>query len=125
MGIQHLTTPIHWNYFLAIEEDLYTLSRYVDFSSDNDTTYSLEIAKILMSASAEVDVVLKQLCITKDPNSTAGSINSYHDIIETHINSFKSFKVTIPIRGLELTPWISWRNGSPPIWWTANNKLKH
>ena len=44
MGIKRQETLIHWNYFLSIEEDLYKLQRYVDFTSDNDSTYSLEIA---------------------------------------------------------------------------------
>jgi len=43
---------IHWNYFFAIEDDLATLSRYVEFHEDNFTTYSIEIARILMTAVA-------------------------------------------------------------------------
>ena len=125
MGIIRQPTLIHWNYFLAIEDSVQTLNRYVDFSSDNDNTYSIEIARILMAASAEVDVVLKQLCKALEPDSTADNINQYHDLLTSRIQSFKSFKVLIPTQGLELTPWISWENGTPPIWWTANNKVKH
>lgn len=125
MGIKRQDTLIHWNYFLSIEEDLYRLQRYVDFSSDNDSTYSLEIARILMAASAEVDVVLKQLCIAIDEHSTAGNINQYHDLITSYFTDFKDFKVIIPTQGLELTPWESWQKSVPPEWWTANNKVKH
>ena len=39
----------HWNYFLAIEEDLENLSRYIDLREDNFGTYSIETAKILMA----------------------------------------------------------------------------
>jgi len=125
MGITRQTTLIHWNYFLAIEEDVQRLNRYVDFSSDNDNTYSIEMARILMIASAEVDVVLKQLSKALDHTSTADNINQYHDLISSRIQNFKSFKVLIPLQGLELTPWVSWENGTPPLWWTANNKVKH
>lgn len=52
----------HWNYFLAVEEDLHRLSRFVEFSADNFETHSLELARILFAASAEVDVVARQLC---------------------------------------------------------------
>jgi hypothetical protein len=125
MGITRQNTLIHWNYFLAIEEDLLKLSRYVDFSSQNDDTFSLEIARILMASSAEIDVVLKQLSIALDASSAANNINQYHDLITPIIPNFKSFKVSVPTQGLELTPWISWQNNTPPLWWSANNKVKH
>lgn len=125
MGIKRQDTLIHWNYFLSIEEDLYKLNRYVDFSKSNDTTFSIEIARILMAASAEVDVVLKQLCLAIDSSSTANNINQYHDPVTGFISNFKTFKVTVPSQGLELQPWSSWTNSTPPLWWTANNKVKH
>jgi hypothetical protein len=34
----------HWNYFLALEKDLETVSRYIEFSRDNLNTYSIELA---------------------------------------------------------------------------------
>ena len=52
----------HWNYFLAIEEDLENLSRYIELREDNFATYSIETAKILMAASQEVDVLFKAIC---------------------------------------------------------------
>jgi hypothetical protein len=125
MGIKRQDTLIHWNYFLSIEEDLCKLNRYVDFSKYNDATFSIEIARILMAASSEVDVILKQLCLAIDPSSTAKNINQYHDPIVGFISDFKQFKVTVPSQGLELQPWISWTNNTPPLWWTANNKVKH
>lgn len=125
MGIKRQETLIHWNYFLSIEEDLYKLSRYVDFSKQNDSTFSLEIARILMASSAEVDIVLKQLCLAINDSSTANNINHYFEQITSNISNFKTFKVLIPSQGLELTPWVTWGSNKPPIWWTANNKVKH
>lgn len=116
---------IHWNYFLSIEEDLHKLGRYVDFSEQNHSTYSIEIARILMTACAEIDVVLKQLCLAINGNSTADNINKYHDLIAKHSGNFKTFKVIIPTQKLELTPWLLWENRNPPLWWSANNKVKH
>lgn len=125
MGITRQETLIHWNYFLTIEEDLYNLNRYVDFSKANDKTFSLEIARILLSACSEVDVVLKQLCLTIDKATSANTINQYHNLITTQISDFNSFKVIVPTHGLELQPWINWEANTPPIWWTAHNKVKH
>jgi len=55
----------HWNYFLAIEDDTEHINRYVEFVSANLSVYSIEIARILMTSTQEVDVLLKQICATK------------------------------------------------------------
>ena len=33
--------------------------------------------------------------------------------------------ILIPRYGLTLKPWISWTRETPPLWWTAYNKVKH
>lgn len=124
MGIQRQLALVHWNFFLAIEEDLYVLSRYVDFAG-NDNTYSIEIARLLLSTSAEVDVVLKQLCRKLNANKPASSINTYQQIIVSELPQFIEFEVTIPRHGLTLKPWSNWGENHPPFWWQAHNKVKH
>jgi len=125
MSITRQETLIHWNYFLSIEEDLQRLSRFVDFSEKNDSTFSLEIARILMASTAEVDVVLKKLCSAINPNSDAKSINQYYNPITNLTSDFKDFRVIIPTEKMELKPWSAWDANHPPLWWTANNKVKH
>lgn len=45
MGIQLSGKPkLHWNYFLALERDLETVSRYVEFTPDNYKIHSIELA---------------------------------------------------------------------------------
>ncbi|MCD6673752.1 MAG: hypothetical protein LT106_12960 [Burkholderiaceae bacterium] len=78
MGVQHSNSFSHWNYFLSLEEDPDRLSRFVDFSHGNDSTFSLEIARLLLGASSEVDVVLQQLAKVCNPASTASGINTYY-----------------------------------------------
>ena len=124
MGIQRQETLLHWNYFLAIEEDLDKLSRYVDFSG-NDNVYSLEIARLFLSACSEVDVILKQLCKAINPQSGADSINAYFSEIANNFEQFINFEVTIPRLGLTLHPWTDWQNNQPPFWWQHHNKVKH
>lgn len=53
---------LHWNYFLVLESDLEHLSRYIEFTKDNYKIYSQEMARLLLTAGSEVDVVLKGLC---------------------------------------------------------------
>ena len=124
MGIQRENTFLHWNYFLALEEELDKLSRYVDFSG-NDDAYSIEIARLFLSSCSEVDVVLKQLCKKLNPQSNASSINAYFTEVSNHFNGFVDFEVTIPRLGLTLHPWVNWAHEQPPFWWQHHNKVKH
>jgi len=64
MGIHHSESesPIHWRQFLALEEELMQVARYIEFSEDNFNTYSIELASLLLGAGSEIDVVAKQIC---------------------------------------------------------------
>ena len=42
-------------YFLAMDRDVETLSRYVDFATPNMATFSLEMARVLLAAGSEAD----------------------------------------------------------------------
>lgn len=125
MAIRGINTLIHWNYFLALEEDLDRLARYVDLSGQNDNTYSIEIARLFLSASAEVDVVLKQLAVKHNNASTASGINAYFPEITQNCPNFIGFTVLLPRYGLTVTPWSSWSANTPPFWWQDHNKVKH
>lgn len=116
----------HWNYFLAIERDLEVLSRYVEFDPRNFDCFSIEIARILLAAGAEVDVVSKQICRMLNTSTTADGINSYRDELTTAFPDIPAFEVIVPRYGLTLQPWDEWNaKGGVPAWWTAYNKVKH
>lgn len=125
VSIPQSPTPIHWNYFLALEDDLYQLARYVEFSEANYGTYSIEIARLLLSASAEVDSVLKQLARRVSGNPELRNIDHYFEPVSLYSSKFIDFEVTIPRYGLTLHPWTDWRKEAAPGWWTAHNKVKH
>jgi len=55
MAITQQPTLLHWNYFLALEADLGTLSRFVEFAEDNFATYSIEQVHLFLAAASEVD----------------------------------------------------------------------
>lgn len=114
----------HWNYFLALEDDLERLSRYVDLSG-NDDTYSMEIARLLLSACAEIDVVLKQLSQRYVNGSTASKIPSYFSDVIPHCPKFITFQVQIPRYGVHFQPWLNWTSAQSPAWWSDHNKVKH
>jgi len=125
MGIHESVTPIHWNYFLALENDLITLSRYVDFSTANEKCYSLEMARILMAACSEIDVVAKLICQKISAETNAHKINQYRDEINPVHTNIATFGVIVRRHGLALTPWINWEKDETPNWWTSHNNVKH
>jgi len=116
---------IHWNYFLALERDLENISRYIEFSNDNMDTYSIELARILMSATQEIDVIMKQYCTRLDSTRKASKIHDYQTIILDKAPIFFEEEVFVHRFGLSYKPWKTWTKTMPPDWWTSNNKIKH
>jgi len=119
------TPKHHWNYFLAIEKDLENLSRYIEFASENLGTFSIELTHILLSASSEVDVIMKQLCSLISPTQATNNINEYKNIIQMHIPTFINEEIYIDRFGLSYKPWDNWRGAHNPDWWRSYNKVKH
>jgi hypothetical protein len=143
----------HWNYFLALERDFETVSRYIEFCPDNASTYSIELAHLLFSAASEVDTLAKCICSVLDPNETPQNINDYRRIIkageesetynlesptatprtlkEEHKQRMSELKVFLPRHNLECVPWENWKEGNldpknqRPEWWRAYNQVKH
>src|SRR6185295_6779056 len=88
--------------------------------------FSIEIAKVLLSASAEVEVVCSQLCRVLDSNSSAKGMRDYRNEITEAYPELAEFKVLIPRSGLSLTPWTEWKNKDcAPLWWDGYNNVKH
>ena len=126
MAIEIEASHRHWNYFLCIEEDLLHLSRWIDFDEKNYECFSLELARLLMICSSEVDVLAKSICKEIDPERRANSINAYQDVLTRFFPRIVECEVTVRRFGLKLNPWLSWQNPSnPPLWWQSNNKVKH
>lgn len=125
MGIVEAPKLMHWEFFLSLEDDLLKISRYIEITSDNFGCYSIELARLLLSASSEVDVVAKQICKQLNNKSRARSIGSYmHEITGTY-REIGDFEVLLKRFQLTLTPWTNWCNDKSPYWWTDHNKVKH
>ena len=135
MAIERTETLLHWNHFLTLEEDLLTISRYVEFANvydengnsyNNNSTFSAEIAKLLLNIGSEVDVVLKEICKKYNVNTSKANIKTYMNTVKTHIPYFTNVIVNIPRLGIKnLTPWEQWDNSKSPLWWQAYNNVKH
>jgi len=80
----------YWQCFLAIETSLNETVQYVELTSNNYKTYSIEFARILLSASSEVDVICKLLCKKIDSEKQPLNINDYRNIITCKYPNFYS-----------------------------------
>lgn len=125
MTIQVSESLLHWNYFIALEDDLSEVSRYIEFSEKNFHTYSIELAHLLLASASEVDVVSKEICQLLDPDSNPSNIDGYKSIITNGVPNFSDELVLIPRFGLTLQPWINWGGKQNPFWWQKYNKVKH
>ena len=115
----------HWNYFIALEQDLEKLSRYIEFSEANFSTYSIELAHLLLATSSEVDVVMKALCNLKQPKAQHTNINDYKKTISSSFPEFSSEECYMHRFGLKFQPWRSLKHGETPTWWRSYNNVKH
>jgi len=125
MGIHEGPTLQHWNYFLALDDDVAHMARYLEPTQANFDSYSLELARILFAAASEVDVVSKRLCEKINENSKARSIDKYREEILSHYPLISNALVTVPRFGLTLNPWEQWGENKKPLWWDAYNNVKH
>ena len=125
MGIRTSQSFIHWNYFVALENDLAQVSRYIEFDKHNFKTYSIELAHLLLASASEVDVIAKEICCLLEPTTRAENINNYQAIIRRNIPEFIRETVYVPRFNLILKPWTSWNARTNPLWWRSYNKVKH
>ncbi|MCE4302066.1 MULTISPECIES: hypothetical protein [Xanthomonas] len=135
MAIVQSQVPFHWAFFLALEDDLLRLSRYVEIAEDNMSTYSIEICRLLMSACAESDSVLRQIAWRqggydlddegKAPTGAPNKLAGYNPLVTQFAPGLKDMRVDIPRFGLHLHPWESWTQAEAPKWWSAHNQIKH
>jgi len=116
---------LYWNYFLALEKDLEIVSRYVEFCEDNWSIYSIELVRLLLAVSSEVDVLLKELCKYLDNKVDCKNINDYKSVIKKCIPEFIEETVFVDRYGLTFQPWKNWQGEKNPIWWRSYNNVKH
>jgi hypothetical protein len=115
----------HWDYYLTVMDDLREAARFVEFTSSNFGTHSLEFVRIILAVGSEVDVVAKVLCEQIKPKETARNIDDYRRIITEKHPSLTSVEITAPKYGVTFTPWCGWEGGQNPKWWTSYNNVKH
>ncbi|MEI7728349.1 MAG: hypothetical protein WCO56_02210 [Verrucomicrobiota bacterium] len=119
-----MTTP-HWDYFLALCDDVQKTGRYVEIASENHHAFSVEFVRLLLAIGSEIDVVAKQLCIKISPSSKAANINEYRAELTAKYPAFSTVSVNISRATIALVPWVAWAKGQNPVWWQYYNNVKH
>ncbi len=115
----------HWQYYKSILDDLDVISRYIEISTDNYATHSIELTRLLLSVGSEVDVVAKLLCESIEPEVSANTINQYREILTCKFTGLPEVEVSLPKYLISLKPWIDWLENRTPVWWNCYNKVKH
>jgi hypothetical protein len=138
-----MTNYHYWQYFLSLENDLITTSRYIEFSShvhkiddrtivieDNNKTFSTELLRIFFASCAECENILKIL-VQSDVTTTSNlNITDLRRMImASDYKTLSDITIFCPAYNLEFTPWKDWNipsdiNASPQ-WWKDHNILKH
>ncbi|MGB8339649.1 MAG: hypothetical protein WCD07_10565 [Burkholderiales bacterium] len=118
-------TNEHWRYFLALEQDVERTTRFVEPHPSNYKTYSIEFARLIISACSEVDVVAKVLCEAIDPSAPATNMDQYRAVIHKRYPRIHEALVEVPRFGLAMEPWKEWGGAANPGWWKDHQLVKH
>ena len=114
----------YWQHFLALEADFAATSRYVEFSPQNFTAFSIEFAKLLLAVGSEIDVLCKIICEKIDSAARRDNIDNYRACLTAH-SQIASEEVLIRRYNLAFKPWADWASGQNPSWWRSYNNVKH
>lgn len=101
------------------------LSRYIEFSENNFSTYSIEILRLYLTICSEIDVVLKELCKEISSERSPENIKDYRKVISEELKEFNEKEAVCYKFGLRFVPWLSWNENISPEWWKDHNKVKH
>ena len=119
-----MESNLHWKYFLALDNDTTTLSRFIEPCEENLSVFSLEMTRMIMTATQECDVILKELCrVTSNPD--CHKEHEYRKHLMDIFPRMSQIEIVCPHYQLSFIPFSDWRENKTPFWWTANNKVKH
>lgn len=137
----------YWRYYLELEREMLETRRYVDFSEDNFTTYSVEFMKLYQAVCSEIDVFGKALAgeinSSFKPDDTSVSVHKWWFEVQTWYKSLKVKTVRFcqeysltPLDNYE-TEWATSKRGArycrlvkdarikTPSWWSEYTDVKH
>lgn len=116
----------HWKHFLALENDVNAMTRYIEPAVANYGTYSVELTKLFLSACSEVDVVCRVICARDCPTARAANMDDYRAALHGHFPNLHTIEICNSKYDLLFgAPWASWASNLNPAWWQEHNDVKH
>lgn len=115
----------YWQFFIALESDFATTARFVEIADANMQAFSLEYARVILSAGSEIDVLSKVLCQRYDLAVSPKNIDGYRKAITDKFPEFVALEIRLPRYSMSIRPWAEWSSGENPPWWRAYNDIKH
>ena len=115
----------YWQYFLALESDFTSTTRFVEVADANMHTYSIEFARLILTAGSEIDVLAKVLCQRHGLVVTPSNIDGYRQAITARFSGFTTLEIRLPRVAMTILPWSDWSSSTNPSWWRAYNDIKH
>lgn len=149
MGDINLFIKNFWFYYLELERQFIETKRYVEFSSDNNKTYSVEYLKLYQAICSEIDTVGKEIATNVVSGINIDSITNikkwgynlqkvFGDIKNDEVNFYNIYLVK-PFENWEYEEYdkklpngktikslkIVEPKKNPIIWWRNYNDIKH
>jgi hypothetical protein len=116
----------YWQYFLKLESDFHTATRYIECSKINDTTCSIAFAQQLICISTECEAVLKKICKIIDPKNQAVNMGHYKRTILHKFPEIHKAPVRLDRFHRTVHPFAEWDNSGGRLeWWNAYQDIKH
>ena len=122
-----------WKQYIELEKLFLETEKYVAISEKNKNTFSIQYNILLQAICAEVDVVIKRVCLEYDSKEKLNNMSDYIRIITKKDPYFSNVEVNIKIYDMKIYPWknIGFRNDNGkekvncPYWWDGYIKIKH
>ncbi len=115
---------IYWRYYLVLEEHFHKIEKYVEFTEDNYSTYSMEFISCLMEIGSEIDGVMKNIC-----GFSATARKTINDYISDILEKYPDIREKeVLVRNMVILPFQGWSIEEPAKsleWWQAYNNVKH
>ncbi len=133
-----------WSYYLELEQQFIETKRYVEFSSCNNKTYSIEYLKLYQAICSEIDVVGKEIAsdvvpgfkVDKNTNikkwgynfqKVFGSIKDsevcFYELYDVKPFSNWEYEEETSKKGNKYLRIVGKKN--PIVWWHNYNTVKH
>ena len=115
---------ICWRYYKLLEKSFVDILLYVELDKRNYSTFSYEFVRQLQSIGAEVDSVLKVICVFE--NNERKTMTDYCPLVLKKYADITTREIMV--RDMKIVPFCNWKKSNPTsslFWYEAYNETKH